>query len=486
MVAPPSIPTKNRASRAPLIVVLCVIGLPILGILIAFISFRASNATAIRRLEAKIKLNKEPLTLDDLAATYPPIPDEKNGAILLLEIWEKDNPRFWKAFLQGESSLPERPETGYEDALPFLGANAKRIARNTALPPVNLTAAKAYLHQQREHMDGVRRALQRPDFRFPIQVTNGFAALLPHLWEIKKEVQNFQIEALVATESGNVDGAVSALQQAVALGKVAATEPCLLGQLVGIACHQMTLNGMERLLTRRQPSSQQLQKLERLIDEMQIPGGLPAALAYERVFSLSAFDLPPKAVALLIGEPGEESGEASKRGYQIGMGLLKVSGIKNADRRFMLETLDTAISLARRGDSESLKQTEALFGNIHARATQFPPKIYSAMLLPALGKAATKFASFEARRRAAQVAVAVARYRLTHTQRLPAALDELVPQFLQQLPLDPFDGEPIRYKRLATGFAVYSVGADRVDDHGLERPQQGGSKQFDDTFIVER
>jgi len=486
MVTPPRMPTQNRRWVIPTIIV-CVIGLPLLLILIPLISFRTSNASAIRRLEARIKENKEPLTLADLAATYPPIPDEQNGAVLLLEIWEKNDPAFWKAFRDGKSSLPERSGTTYEDALPFLGAEARRISRNDALPPVNLTAAKVYLHEQREHMGAVRRALQRPQFRFPIKVTNGFATLLPHLPEIKKEVQNFQIEALVATERGEADGAIDALQQAVTLGQVAGKEPCLIGQLVGIASYQIVLNETERLLTRRPVSSSQLQKLERLIDDMQIPGGLPSSLVVERVACLSAFNLPPQSIALMGGsEPGEESGEASRRGFQIGMGILKVTGIKDADRRFMLETLDTAISLAKRDDSESLNQTEALFRNVQATAIKFPPKIYSGMLLPALGKASVRFASFEARLRAARVALAVERYRLTQAQRLPAALPELIPQFLPSIPVDPFDGEPIRYKRLPTGFVVYSLGADRADDGGMERPAQGGNKQFDDTFIVER
>jgi len=467
-------------------IITCVVGLLILMILIPFISFRASNASAIRRLEAKIKENKEPLTLADLAATYPPIPDEQNGAILLLDIWEQENPAHWRAFRDGANSLPKRPEAGYDDDLPFFGANARGVSRNTALPPVNLTAAKVYLQQHREHMDGVRRALQRPNYRFPIQLTNGFAALLPHLPEMKKEIQNFQIEALVAIERGNADGAIDALQQSVALGRVAAKEPCLIGQLVGIWCYQVVLNGTERLLTRKALSTPQLQKVERLIDNMRIPGGFSHSLVTERVASLSAFDLSPEAVAVLIGEPEEDTSEASKRRYQIGLGLLKVTGIKDADRRFLLETMESAISLAKRDNSAALNQTETLFQNVQAEASQFPPKVYSAMLLPSLGKGAVKFASFEARCRAARVAVAVERYRLTHSQRFPAALDELVPQFLPGIPIDPFSGKPIRYKQLPTGFVVYSVGVDRVDDAGTERPARGGSKQFDDTFIVER
>ena len=54
------------------------------------------------------------------------------------------------------------------------------------------------------------------------------------------------------------------------------------------------------------------------------------------------------------------------------------------------------------------------------------------------------------------------RYRLQHS-RWPAALADLVPDLLPGVPADPFDGQPLRYRRLADGVAVYSVGDDRAD-----------------------
>ena len=48
--------------------------------------------------------------------------------------------------------------------------------------------------------------------------------------------------------------------------------------------------------------------------------------------------------------------------------------------------------------------------------------------------------------------------------RLPAALDELVPQYLSSVPLDPFDDAPMRWN--AAKQIVYSVGSDLDDDGG--------------------
>ncbi|MCH7813001.1 MAG: hypothetical protein IID40_03170 [Planctomycetes bacterium] len=65
----------------------------------------------------------------------------------------------------------------------------------------------------------------------------------------------------------------------------------------------------------------------------------------------------------------------------------------------------------------------------------------------------------------AHTAVAVERYRLRH-DRWPDSLSALVPEFLEQAPIDPFDEQPLRYTRTPDGVTVYSIGPDGVDDGG--------------------
>ena len=68
--------------------------------------------------------------------------------------------------------------------------------------------------------------------------------------------------------------------------------------------------------------------------------------------------------------------------------------------------------------------------------------------------------------RAARVAVATERYRRAHHEALPASLDQLVSAFLGAIPIDPFSGQPLRFRPAAPGYVVYSVGANRQDDRG--------------------
>ena len=58
----------------------------------------------------------------------------------------------------------------------------------------------------------------------------------------------------------------------------------------------------------------------------------------------------------------------------------------------------------------------------------------------------------------------------TRHGRLPQTLDDLVPEYLKAVPVDAFDGKPIRYdpaKRI-----LYSVGKDGADDGGLSKEEQ--------------
>jgi len=49
---------------------------------------------------------------------------------------------------------------------------------------------------------------------------------------------------------------------------------------------------------------------------------------------------------------------------------------------------------------------------------------------------------------------------------LPQALSDLVPGYLPEVPVDPFDGEPLRYRESGSDYVLYSVGKDKRDDGG--------------------
>jgi hypothetical protein len=67
--------------------------------------------------------------------------------------------------------------------------------------------------------------------------------------------------------------------------------------------------------------------------------------------------------------------------------------------------------------------------------------------------------------RAAATALAVERFRRAKGQ-WPEKLTDLVPAYLTAVRMDPFDGQPLRFKKQNEGAVIYSVGADGQDDGG--------------------
>jgi hypothetical protein len=78
--------------------------------------------------------------------------------------------------------------------------------------------------------------------------------------------------------------------------------------------------------------------------------------------------------------------------------------------------------------------------------------------------------------RSFRVALALRCFHLRH-RKLPQKLAELVPEYLENIPTDPFDGKPLRYsqeKRI-----VYSVGKNLTDEGG-SREKTFSYKLLDD------
>jgi hypothetical protein len=63
------------------------------------------------------------------------------------------------------------------------------------------------------------------------------------------------------------------------------------------------------------------------------------------------------------------------------------------------------------------------------------------------------------------VGLACERFRLAHG-RWPDALEQLVPDYLDDIPVDQYTVQPLKLKRRANGIVIYSVGEDGKDNNG--------------------
>jgi len=68
--------------------------------------------------------------------------------------------------------------------------------------------------------------------------------------------------------------------------------------------------------------------------------------------------------------------------------------------------------------------------------------------------------------RVARTVVAIERYRREHGETMPARLDDLVPGYIDAVPVDPYSGRRLLFRTEARSYAVYSLGPNRRDDSG--------------------
>ena len=132
MAVPPPLPMKPHYALR--------IGLTAFACALAMICFVGawyakvcnSQRKIVSNLEGEVAKRAEPLTLSALAALYPPIPDEQNAAQPLLELWQDEDPEFWKAFRAGKHPLPLRFSSSAASQTNGRIASTSSVVANTA------------------------------------------------------------------------------------------------------------------------------------------------------------------------------------------------------------------------------------------------------------------------------------------------------------------------------------------------------------------
>ena len=107
-----------------------------------------------------------------------------------------------------------------------------------------------------------------------------------------------------------------------------------------------------------------------------------------------------------------------------------------------------------------------------------PYDVFSKMMLPALTRFADKCARAQCSADLARIACALERYRLANGQ-FPETLDALAPKFMESLPHDLINGQPLKYRRTDDGqFVLYSVGWNETDDGGTVGLTKSGNPDW--------
>jgi hypothetical protein len=132
---------------------------------------------------------------------------------------------------------------------------------------------------------------------------------------------------------------------------------------------------------------------------------------------------------------------------------------------WMLRWMNDVVEVSKLPPGEQLQR----FPELMRQAKNAPPT--ARMLVSAFNKVGEAAIRSSVKLNCAATAIAVERFRLKFN-RWPDSLDEVVAEkLLDEIPQDPYDGKPLRYRKTKDGVVIYSIGTKK--DYGGDMLDEG-------------
>jgi hypothetical protein len=358
------------------------------------------------------------------------------------------------------------------------------VAANFTLPEA-ATGVLAKLSEAEPVFAELRAASKRPCTRFNLHYEDEDPAeiMLPHLAVVKRLTQVLELRACAELALGQTDQAFEDTKLMLCLTDACKDEPFLIAQLVRMSQLRLALQPVAEGMS--QWSEPQLRSLQARLARSDFCADTKRALSAERVWSSATIDYirrSPSKLDMLVSFSGRH-----QSGFELGAALMNIapSGWFDFEKlncsRMADECVLPAIDLTTRQISPRLSRTadERMAGLTKRSLTglYFDHLFFSSLLIPGDSRAAQKAAFAQTAADCAVIACALERYRREHGQ-FPESLGALQPQFVEKLPHDIINGQPLKYHRTETGqYVLYSVGWNESDDGGVV----GVAKKGDDT-----
>ena len=429
-------------------------GIFVLVLLLLFISlfsfFYINGKIKLNAIVAEIKAAGEPLTIDDVKAMRPEIPDAENMALVVLSCGEKISQ-------YADSSVAE----DFIDDVPYLGDQRQYISckPNQRLSAERMDATKRFLTDNAESLAQLAEAAKLPSGQYPIAFdSSGVMLALDNTSIHRATTKSLCSKALFYANMADNDTATITLLDALAMDRIMQTEPAFVAGLVRIAClRHITHAACDSLAVCDFPEAQ-LHQLQTRLQEI------------EKDFSPHWMFVTERALNYNIWQNYFKG--ALGHGASVGFKLMVL------DRAETMQLLTDICSAATLPPSQAIRE----FANIDKRVADLP--FYctlTKMLIPSMSQCTNIWYRTHAHLRTTIVALAAERYRLKYNH-WPERLDDLVPEFIDALPNDPFTGKPLKYLIDETGVTIYSVAEDLTDDNGDIMPNNSRRRPPDVGF----
>ena len=325
-------------------------------------------------------------------------------------------------------------------------------------------------------IEELRLAGRLPESRFPLNYDSDPPTfiLLPHLAALKRCSQVLQLRAIAELQNGQAQQALDDVKLMLRLTESVRTEPFLISHLVRIAMVQIALQPIWEGLAGHQWSDAQLAELNQELAKLDFLADYEFSMRGERALSIASIEhlRRKRDFDRMVNADGTTGSDQDQGSSFLGhMAFHLVPGsvfyrnelaIARMHQQYLLPIVDVGRHIA--SPEATRRAGEAVIEEM--RAHWSPNNVLACMMLPALANTVKKYAYAQSSVDMARVACALERYRLAHGE-FPESLDALSPAFLEKVPHDLINGQPLHYRRTSDGkFLLYSVGWNETDNGG--------------------
>ena len=423
------------------------------------LGFFVHKAYQRRRLNDKLQSYRDaglPADAADLENWLPTPPDDQNATLQILNAaslftdWTKkpipNDPNLAQMYplliLKG-LILSDNPPPDWNqknlNLLPVIG-NSQDPEPGQSLGPYHTQAIADFLADNAAGMQQLHLALQLNQFRCPLDYgPQGIET--PNLGYVLNAAKKLQLQTLLRLENARPDLAAQSVTDSFRLARSLYTAPLLIAYNIGEAvCTPIAVKNLEHTLSRYPLNHNQLDDITAALTDLQSAPGLSIALIGERAIYC---DLLYNSLPVVR--------------------LFNAFGLVDMEYLLYLDFMDRYIAVLNLPFDQRLKAVQDIENQkLNLSRVHFLFK----MIMPPISRFFERDLRNQAQLQNARTALAIEHYRLDHNNQLPITLNDLVPDYLPSVPLDPYNGHPVKYQKTDTGYLTYSVGPDLTDNLG--------------------
>ncbi len=291
-----------------------------------------------------------------------------------------------------------------------------------------------------------RKIADMPNGRSPITYQrNILNTLLPHLDHARKVTFLLELDAMAQAQDGDMKGAFRSCHAMLNAARSVGDEPLMISQLVRVACIALTMHATQRTLAQGQPDTEDLARLQQALEDEERFPRLSTCFRGERAFMHEQFDAIESG-DVAIADLGTHRALRSESVF----GFAERDLVRN-EHPTMLTLWGHAVQIATLPSTQRAGAIEELNADMRAQGGTL-----TRLFWPKLSVIEDAAKRADGSTRCAITALAAERYRQDHGA-FPEDLAQLVPHYLQAIPLDPQDSKPLRYYVLEDRVVIFSL-----------------------------